>query len=147
MRCYEAMFLLVSAEGSKDWEALEGGVRQILTKNEARIVDCKKWDERKLAYSIGKHKRANYLLCHFEAPQESIDEIKREASLSEDIIRLLILRDEKLEKELKTKEEPEEIKEEEKLEEALAPSSSSPEEETGEEQEKYASDEQGGDSA
>ena len=148
MRCYEAMFLLVSSEASKDWEALEGGVRQILTKNEARIIDCKKWDERKLAYTVGKHKRATYLLTHFEAPPESIDKIKREVSLAEDIIRLLILRDEKLEKELKKKkQEQPEIEKEEKLEEVGTPSSppSGREERVGEEEKSSAGNEQGGD--
>lgn len=147
MRYYEAMFLLVSSEASKDWEALEGRVRQILTKNEARIIDCKKWDEKRLAYSIGRHKRGIYLLTHFEASPESIDKIKRDASLSDDIIRLLILRDEKLEKELKTKEEkPIETKEEEKLEEVSTPSASSSDEEGRQEEEKKSSgNEQGGD--
>jgi small subunit ribosomal protein S6 len=138
------MFLLASGEGSKDLEALEAGVRQILTKSEARIIDSRKWDERKLAYPIGKHKRANYLLAHFEAPPEALDKIRREASLAEDIIRLLILRDEKLEKELKKKEDQPQTKEEEKSEEALAPSSSS--EEKGEEEKKTLGAEQGGDS-
>ena len=148
LRCYEAMFLLVSSEASKDWEALEGGVRQILTKNEARIIDCKKWEERKLAYTVGKHKRATYLLSHFEAPPESIDKIKREVSLAEDIIRLLILRDEKLEKELKKKkQEQPEIEKEEKLEEVGTPSSppSGREERGGEEEKSSAGNEQGGD--
>ncbi len=148
MRYYEAMFLLVSSEASKDWEALEGRVRQILTKNEARIIDCKKWDEKRLAYSIGKHKRGIYLLTHFEASPESIDKIKRDASLSDDIIRLLILRDEKLEKELKTKEEKQiETKEEKKLEEVSTPSASSSGEEgrRDEEEKKSSGNEQGGD--
>jgi len=142
------MFLLVSSGASKDWEALEGGVRQMLTKNEARIIDCKKWEERKLAYTIGKHKRATYLLTHFEAPPESIDKIKRDASLSQDIIRQLILRDEKLEKELKKKKQAEpEVAKEEKLEEVGTPSppSSGGEERVGEEEKLSSGNEQGGD--
>jgi small subunit ribosomal protein S6 len=64
-KLYEAMFLVDSAKAAADWEGLQRHIRNILERAEAEIVSIKKWDERKLAYDIGRNSRGTYVLCYF----------------------------------------------------------------------------------
>ncbi|NOZ22825.1 MAG: 30S ribosomal protein S6 [Planctomycetes bacterium] len=90
MEKYEGMFLLDSSRSTKDWEKVEAHVQDILTKNGAEIQLCEKWAERKLAYEIGHHRRAVYLLVHFLCPGPAIGRVRRACQLSDVIIRELI---------------------------------------------------------
>jgi small subunit ribosomal protein S6 len=88
---YEAMFLLDNAAAVADFDGTAGIVDQILQKHGATIVQKEKWDERKLAFEIGGHKRATYYLVYFRAPTSAIPAIRVDAELAEKIIRYLII--------------------------------------------------------
>jgi len=90
-KLYEGMFLVDSAEAAADWDAIVTRIKSILEKTGAEIVSLRKWDERKLAYEINGKARGTYILCYFSSDGERIQEIEREAQLSEQIIRVLIL--------------------------------------------------------
>jgi small subunit ribosomal protein S6 len=62
-----------------------------LTKHKAEILSAKRWDERKLAYEIKKQKRATYFLVYFKAPPGNIDALNREFTLTEPVLRSLVL--------------------------------------------------------
>jgi small subunit ribosomal protein S6 len=91
------MFLVDSAapEPSVEDKIGEDGIssaaRKILEKAGAEIVSMKKWDERKLAYKIAGRDRGTYILCYFHADGQKIQQIERDAQLSEKIMRVLIL--------------------------------------------------------
>lgn len=91
MNTYEAMILLDNREVKNGWEALRSQVTGILTKHKAEILSAKRWDERRLAYEIKKQKRATYFLAYFKAPPTSIDALNRDLSLTEPVLRSLIL--------------------------------------------------------
>jgi small subunit ribosomal protein S6 len=63
-----------------------------LTRNGAEIERVERWDERKLAYPMGKSKRGIYILVYFRSDGSAIDEIRAVFNLSEDVLRVLILR-------------------------------------------------------
>lgn len=88
---YEAMFLF-PAGASAELEATLKTARGIIERHGGNILVLKKWDERKLAYEIGKHKRGLYVIAYFTAPGGAIAAIERDAKLSEEIIRILITR-------------------------------------------------------
>jgi small subunit ribosomal protein S6 len=90
-REYEAMFLLDNAAAVADFDGTAALVDQILERNGATLVQKEKWDERKLAYEIGGHKRATYYLTYFRAPTTSLVGIRGDANLSEKIIRHLVM--------------------------------------------------------
>ncbi len=52
-----------------------------------------------MAYRIKGRKRGVYVLVFFEAPPEGIPSIERDAKLSEDILRVMVLRAERLTRE------------------------------------------------
>jgi small subunit ribosomal protein S6 len=91
LRTYEGMFLLDSAEAVKDWEATVGVVTGILERYGAEMALNGKWDERKLAYPIKKQKRGTYYLAYFNAPTDSIQKMRDDLLLREEVLRFLIL--------------------------------------------------------
>ena len=91
MKLYEGMFLLDSGRAGKDWDGARTEVEAILTKFGAELKRVGRWDERKLAYEIKKHRRATYMLAYFEAPSKAIDAIRRECTLNDLVVRNMIL--------------------------------------------------------
>ncbi len=92
-RKYEGMFLIDNTYANKDWDAVVKGVHEILQKHNAEIISTEKWGERKLAYKIKGQKRGTYLLIRFSAPTGAITPIKQGCTLSEFILRSLIVSD------------------------------------------------------
>ncbi len=90
-RTYEGMFLLNPAT-TPEWTDGEAEIRRLLDRASAKILGLKRWDDRKLAYEIGGHKRATYGLVFFEAESDKIGPLERDAQLSESILRVLVLR-------------------------------------------------------
>lgn len=85
---YEGMFLFPA--GQVDPEAAINQVRGIVERHHGKVLVIKKWDERKLAYEIKKHKRGLYILCYFTAPGPAVSAITRDVQLSDEILRVLI---------------------------------------------------------
>ena len=90
-RRYEAMFLVESGLASRDWDAVEKQLKEIVEKNGATILSCGKWDERKLAFEIRSAKRGTYWLCYFRSPTDVPGKIRRSAALSETVLRSMVL--------------------------------------------------------
>ena len=91
MKNYEGLFLVDAVEAKRDWDTSVAHVKGILTKYGAEIGTNYKWDERKLAYAIHRHKRGAYFLVYFKADPNQVTHIRRDCDLSEIIIRELIL--------------------------------------------------------
>ena len=91
MNQYEAMFLFDPTFGGS-FENCETEIRRLMTRAEAEILLCRRWDERRLAYKIKGRKRGVYVLVFFKAPTDKITPLERDAQLSEHILRLLVLR-------------------------------------------------------
>jgi small subunit ribosomal protein S6 len=85
------MFLFDSAVIG-DLAAAKAEVERILKRAEAEIIVCRRWDERKLAYSIGGCKRGLYLLAFFRADPLRVREIERDIRLSEKVVRAMVLK-------------------------------------------------------
>ena len=91
MKTYEGLFLVDAIEAKRDWDASVAGVKGILTKHGAEILTNYKWDERKLAYNIGPHKRGAYYLVYFKLDPKNVALMRREFDLSDGVVRQLIL--------------------------------------------------------
>lgn len=92
LRLYEAMFLVDTGDAAS-WDDMTKNLQGILTRAGADLIGITRWDERKLAYTVGKHKRGTYVLAFFAMGKEgSVTQIERDCQLSEKVARLLILR-------------------------------------------------------
>lgn len=92
---YEAMFLM-DPNTASNWETAETEIRRLLGRASATILGLKRWDERKLAYEIKRRKRGVYALAFFDAPGDKLAGLELDARLSEHVLRLLVLRHERL---------------------------------------------------
>jgi small subunit ribosomal protein S6 len=91
LKRYEGMFLFDSG-AARDWTTIEQEVHRLCGRINAELLVCVKFDERKLAYEIRRRKRGTYVLTYFEAPENRINDLERDAQLSELILRALVLR-------------------------------------------------------
>ncbi len=92
MRKYEGMFLVDAAAASADWDGILAQINTVLDRAGAEVVSLEKWDDRRLCYEINKRNRGTYILCYFNAKPESLSGIERDVQISDDILRVLILR-------------------------------------------------------
>ncbi len=91
LNVYEGMFLLGPA-GAMEPEAMLNLVRQTIERHGGQITVLKKWDERKLAYEVAGQKRGTYIISYFRAPGKAVSGIERDVNLSEDILRVMVLK-------------------------------------------------------
>ena len=88
--CYEGMFLLDAGKGT--FEATVEPLQKILARSEVEVVMMKPWDELKLAYEIKDRKRGLYVLTYFKVDPAKVVEIEHDCQISEDILRMLLIR-------------------------------------------------------
>ena len=105
-RLYEGMFLVDAAETAGDWDGIVAHVTSLIEKHGGSIVTLKRWDDRKLAYEVDRKTRGTYILVYFDAPTEAISKIEREVVLSERLLRLMVLRTDKMSQEDIAKDTP-----------------------------------------
>lgn len=92
LKLYEAMFLVDSALGGAELPGVVQEIVAILKRRGGAIRQIQRWADRKLAYDIKGIKRGLYLLVHFDAPSGSIAEMRHDISITERLVRVLILR-------------------------------------------------------
>ena len=90
-RKYEAMFMFDPAVAT-DWDKIKAEVDRLMERAEAKVLLCGKWDERRLTYEIRGVKRAIYVLAYFEIEPSKVSILERDATLSELIVRCLLVR-------------------------------------------------------
>lgn len=93
MRLYEAMYVVKHDFARNNFEEAEAEVKHTIEKNGGEVVELVKWDDRRLAYEIKHQRKGVYLLVHFNAPNDAIRKIELSAKLSENILRVLIVKD------------------------------------------------------
>jgi len=95
-KLYEGLFLVDSGEAAADWDGINDTIKKTLARGDGQIVSMKKWDERRLAYDIGGKSRGTYILTYFQGDPAKITAIERTVQLSERIMRMLIIRTDKM---------------------------------------------------
>lgn len=90
MKLYEGMFLLDNQVVRADWNAVKTAVTGTLTKHGAKVLTARRWDERRLAYTIRGRKRGTYLLAYFEQDAHGTQTVRRDLEIDERVLRYLI---------------------------------------------------------
>src|SRR5688500_3155079 len=109
---YEAMFLL-GPVGAAEPENSINMCRGIIERHGGQILVIKRWDERKLAYELNGQKRGTYVVAFFTAPGNAVTAIERDVNLSEDILRVMVLKADHLNREEMEAVEPQPIQQRE----------------------------------
>lgn len=98
-RVYEALFLVDSALAAAQWDHVMELIQKVLDRSQSRVISIRKWDERKLAYNVHGKSRGTYVLAYFECPSTGVGQIERDVNLSEEILRVLVVRTDQLSQE------------------------------------------------
>jgi small subunit ribosomal protein S6 len=95
MRKYEAMYIIRPNIDEESKKAVVDRFNQILTDNGAEISESKDWGKRRLAYEIEDFRDGYYQIVNFVSEPAAVAEFDRLAKISEDIIRHLVIKEEK----------------------------------------------------
>ncbi len=89
---YEGMYLLDNQVVRTDWQQAKSVVTNLIEKHGGKVLTARRWDERRLAYTIAKRKRATYLLAFAELPGSALETFRRDLEITESVLRYLLLR-------------------------------------------------------
>jgi small subunit ribosomal protein S6 len=90
-RIYEIMYLLDNNAVRAGWKEAKAAATGLIEKHGGKVLSARRWEERKLAYTIKQRRRGTYLLAYAEVPGPHIAPLRRELDLTESVLRYLIL--------------------------------------------------------
>lgn len=92
MTKYEIMFIVRPDLEKEATEKVAKEFEKVLTSKKANILSSKEIGGQELAYEINGHKTGYYYLINVEANTEAVNEFNRLATLSEDVIRHIVIK-------------------------------------------------------
>ncbi len=95
MTKYECAIVLAPNIGSDGVESSSTKYKDIIASGGGELIAFDDWGKRSLAYEVNYHREGFYHFYRFEAGKEVLDELNRQLRIDENVIRHLILRDEK----------------------------------------------------
>ncbi|ARK32912.1 30S ribosomal protein S6 [Halalkalibacter krulwichiae] len=94
MRKYEIMYIIApNLEEAATKEVVER-FNNVLTTNGAEIEKVNEMGKRRLAYEINDYREGFYVLLNVQANSEAIDEFNRLIKINDNVIRVLVTKDE-----------------------------------------------------
>ncbi|MEM7577953.1 MAG: 30S ribosomal protein S6 [Planctomycetota bacterium] len=91
-RLYEGMFLVSQAAVTNGLDACLEKLNGFFARIDAEVLALRKWEDRKLAYTIDGQKRGTYLIAYFKAVPTSLIKLERDLNLEDDVIRVMFTR-------------------------------------------------------
>jgi small subunit ribosomal protein S6 len=92
MALYEHVYLARQDVTAPQVEALTETLKTLIASNGGSVSKVEAWGLKSLAFRIKKNRKAYFTLMNIEAPSAAIQELERQLSLNEDVIRYLTLR-------------------------------------------------------
>ena len=95
MNKYEAMVIVKPDLPDTEKQTLFNSINEVVAKNNGKVYQAAVWSEkRKLTFPIKKQSEGIYYLVNFNAESGAIKEITRSYRINENILRVLITRQE-----------------------------------------------------
>lgn len=98
MPLYETIFITRQEISSNDVEKITEAFSKTLVDHGGSIVKTEQWGLRDLAYPIKKSNKGYYTMLAIDAPYSALKELERKLGLSEDVLRHLSVRVQKISK-------------------------------------------------
>jgi small subunit ribosomal protein S6 len=83
------MMVLHPDLGEAGTKELVERLRSVLESGQATIRNVEEWGLRELAYTIGKQRKAYYVLLEYDAKAPAVAELERQLKLSDRVLRFL----------------------------------------------------------
>ena len=95
MTSYEALFIVRPDIDEADLEKVVGRVEDVVKSSDGTIVESQIWGKKRLAYEVKGHAEGIYVKLNFDAPPKVVEKLQDHFRLNEDVIRDLVVRDER----------------------------------------------------
>lgn len=92
MRLYEATYILQPELEEENLTKAQEKYSEMVTKAGGEILNVESWGKRKLAYEILGKNEGFYVVMRFNAPQKTADDLRRDFSISDDVMKSLVIR-------------------------------------------------------
>ena len=92
MRVYELLLILNPTLNEEERTTVMGRINNLVQENGSEIDNVEEWGKRKLAYEINKLNDGDYVLYDFKAEPANIAEIDRVLSITDAVVRFIIVR-------------------------------------------------------
>jgi small subunit ribosomal protein S6 len=89
---YESMVIFDSNKYAQDPGGLGATIPDLVAKCGGEVLVSRLWQEQKLAYPIGSHKKGAYWLTYFRLDSSKLAEFNRELRIKETVVRSLTLK-------------------------------------------------------
>ena len=91
-RQYELVYVVSPSASEQDLTDLHAQIESIVSRYRAELAKTEYWGRRKLAYGIGPHKEATYVLEVINGTGDVMKEIDRRLKVNEQVLRHLVVR-------------------------------------------------------
>jgi len=95
MKDYESIYILNPSLEEAEAEKLGARFQEAITSHEGEIVKVEKWGKRKLAYTVRKQKKGDYVLVQFRGVAKTVSELERNYKMTDSVIKFMTTRIEK----------------------------------------------------
>jgi small subunit ribosomal protein S6 len=86
------MLIFDSNKYAQDHAGVSGVITDLVTKNGGEVLVSRLWNEQKLAYPIGHHRKGTYWLTYFRLDSSKLVEVNRQLRITESVLRSLTLK-------------------------------------------------------
>ena len=93
---YETIIIIDPNLEAEATESIIGNVKNLISDNNCQITKIDKWGKRRLAYEVKGNKEGYYLLINYTSEPQFIQRLSQYFSLTEDIIKYMTVRADKL---------------------------------------------------
>jgi len=100
MAFYEHVVIARQDISPQQAEALNETLKTLIEEHGGHIAKIEYWGLRNLTYRIKKNRKGHYSLLALDAPAAAVQELERQLSINEDVLRYMTIRVEELDLEL-----------------------------------------------
>ena len=92
MPLYEHVFISRQDLSNAQAEGLIEHFSTVLSDNGGKVVENEYWGVKTMAYKINKNRKGHYAFLKSDAPAAAVQEMERQMSISEDVIRFMTVK-------------------------------------------------------
>jgi len=92
---YEVTYILRPSLEEADVDTRSATIAEVITSQGGEVVSTEKLGKKRLAYEIDDLREGHYVLMIFKSNAAASKELERQLKLSEDVLRALVIRNEK----------------------------------------------------
>ena len=89
---YECMCILDSNKYAQNPNGVSGQIPEVIQKHGGEVLVSRLYNEQKLAYPIGHHKKGTYWITYFKLKGPDLVKINNDLRINENVIRFLTLK-------------------------------------------------------